>query len=145
MGRSKVTLTIFVGCPCLVNTLQVFLTGIPVIIMSILSFIRGYCMGIACRIPVLVGFGLFFCASATSLTVSMVLGLEGRVVSVLAFFTMVCGMVKRCDLLFWGDVTFRILAAPRCLVIAALISSLSAWVGARPSIPTSTSVFPLLM
>ena len=35
MGRSKVTLTIFVGCPCLVSTRQVFLTGIPVIIISI--------------------------------------------------------------------------------------------------------------
>ena len=65
------------------------LTGIPVIIISIFSFINGYCMGIACRIPVLVGFGLVFCVSATSLTVNMVFGLEGRVVSVLAFFTMV--------------------------------------------------------
>ena len=63
MGRSKVTLTIFVGCPCLVNTLHVFLTGIPVIIKSILSFIKRYCMGIACRIPVLVGLGWIFCIS----------------------------------------------------------------------------------
>ena len=47
-----------------------------------------------------------FCISATSLTVSMVFGLEGRVVSVLAFFTMVLGMVKMCGLLFWGGCYF---------------------------------------
>lgn len=83
--------------------------------------------------------------SATSLTVSIVLGLDGRVVRVRAFFTMPLGMVKVCVFLFWGDVTLRMLAAPRCLVIAALISSCSAWVGALPSTPISISVFPLLM
>ena len=96
MGRSKITLTLFVWYPSFVSTRDVFLTGIPVIRMSIFNFIKWYWIGIPWRIPVLVVLGAVLSWavwSATSLTVSMVLGLVGRVVRVLAFFTIGCGML----------------------------------------------------